>query len=120
MWKGLPKGVSDLLVVFRPLELEKANCRVITPGYPSPKMPYTRQGSEGEDLYRCSGCHMWHFSSGFLVNRLGRRYKTCTSCCAREKDPVRLAKKKAASDSRQLSRPACRWLSDSDLEALLT
>jgi hypothetical protein len=82
-------------------------------------MPYTRQGSEGEDLYRCSGCHMWHFSSGFLVNRLGRRYKTCTSCCAREKDPIRLAKKKAASDSRQLSRPASRWLSDSDLEALL-
>ena len=104
--------------MFRPLELEVANYGTITPGYPSPDMPYTRLGSDGEDLYRCPGCRMWYFSSGFLVNRLGRRYKTCTRCCAREKDPTRIAKKKAASDSRKLSRPS--WLSDSDLEALLT
>ena len=50
----------------------------------------TRYGPNGE-LFQCSGCHMYDYLSGFKINRLGFRLKTCLRCVAREQTPKRVA-----------------------------
>ena len=108
------------------LDVSQTVCIPTIPGYPSNfLMPYDRQGPNGEPLYLCTGCRMWYFADGFLVNRLGFRYKTCTRCCTRERDPARIDMKKAALIRKkeaaltQKPRTQSAWLSDSEFEAVL-
>ena len=50
----------------------------------------SRYGPNGE-LFQCSGCHMYDYLSGYKINRLGFRLKTCLRCVAREQTPKRVA-----------------------------
>ena len=49
----------------------------------------SRYGPNGE-LFQCSGCHMYDYLSGYKINRLGFRLKTCLRCVAREQTPKRV------------------------------
>ena len=49
----------------------------------------SRYGPNGE-LFQCSGCHMLDYLSGYKINRLGFRLKTCLRCVAREQTPKRV------------------------------
>ena len=49
----------------------------------------SRYGPLGE-LFKCSGCHMDDYLSGYKINRLGFRLKTCLRCVAREQTPKRV------------------------------
>ena len=49
----------------------------------------SRYGPNGE-LFKCSGCHMDDYLSGYKINRLGFRLKTCLRCVAREQTPKRV------------------------------
>lgn len=38
-------------------------------------------------VFACSGCHKKFYLSGFKVNRLGLRNKTCLECATRRRRP---------------------------------
>ena len=64
----------------------------------------SRYGPNGE-LFQCSGCHMFNYITGYKINRLGIRLKTCLRCVAREKTPKRVEGRKAQVQKR--SSAAC-------------
>ena len=55
----------------------------------TPYITMSRYGPNGE-LFQCSGCHMYDYLSGYKINRLGFRLKTCLRCVAREQTPKRV------------------------------
>ena len=81
------------------------------------------------EIYRCSGCRCRYLASDFFVDRLGKRRKTCIRCHAREQVPERMKMKQVYAErsrrarlhdaSARLPAPAI-WLSDEDIEALLS
>jgi hypothetical protein len=66
----------------------------------------SRYGPNGE-LFQCSGCHMFNYITGYKINRLGIRLKTCLRCVAREKTPKRVEGRKAQAQKRSPPPAAC-------------
>ena len=53
-----------------------------------------------ESVFACSGCHKKFYLSGFKINRLGLRNKTCLECAARRRRPPRLVKPPIVTDTK--------------------
>ena len=78
----------------------------------------SRYGPNGE-LFKCSGCHMFNYITGYKINRLGIRLKTCLRCVAREKTPKRVEGRKAQVQKRSSAARTPADVVEADLAAAL-
>ena len=56
-----------------------------------------------EAIFACSGCHKKFYISGYKINRLGLRNKTCLECAARRARLRPVVKKISVSPSKKKS-----------------
>ena len=74
------------VATFRPLQIRNS---FYLKNFFTPYITMSRYGPNGE-LFQCSGCHMYDYLSGYKINRLRFRLKTCLRCVAREQTPKRV------------------------------